>query len=137
MNLKYFNQLTEADVIELINFCVCLRKETFNEENNEEPIDSVIIRNEEDRVDELGNRYARVLSAGREGNLVLSSYRITDFSMRSDDVGFSPIDYNRELNIFMFKKYGEDYLRDLYDYRITQLNQEIDEIYSFNFGTRS
>lgn len=139
MVMKYFNQLSEEEIVELINFCIRLRNQTKveNDSQKEMEIDSVSVLNENDRVDELGNRYARVLTAGREGSLILSCYRVTDFSMKTDDIGISNIDYSGELNKFMFKKFGEDYLRDFYNQRMNQLNQEIEEICSFAYGTRN
>ena len=134
--MKYFNQLTESEIVELINFCIRSKNETMEfERDKKTEINFVSIYNEEDRIDETGARYARVetsaLFGGSKEGLVhiLNNYRITDFTMILDQNyhGFvNPSDnYDIYLKRFMASRFGGEYLQDLFEARLKEANDEV------------
>lgn len=134
--MKYFNQLTETEIVELINFCIRSKNETIEfEKDKETEINFVSIYNEEDRVDENGVRYARVETSAlydeaKEGIVhVLNNYRITDFTMSLDQSYHNFINpdknYDMYLKMFMTSRFGGEYLQDLFEARLEDANKEV------------
>lgn len=134
--MKYFNQLTESEIVELINFCISSKNETIEfVKDKETEINFVSIYNEEDRVDENGVRYARVetsaLFGGSKVGLVhvLKNYRITDFTMRLDKNYhvFATLSDNYDIYLkrFMASRFGGEYLQDLFEARLEEANKEV------------
>lgn len=135
MELEYITQLTDEEIIELINQCIKMKNTT--QDNKEMEIDSINVLKEPDRRDDEGCRYIRVHTAAREGILHLHCYRLTDFTMRTNDLGFKNINYDEEFKTFMAKRFGEFYLKDLYDLRIQEACYEVEKISELAFGSRN
>lgn len=121
MDLKYITQLDEQEMIELINFCI--RENNKKQELDEIEIDSVVVL--KDRKDLDGNKYIRIYSAANEGVLQLHWYKLTDYSMQTDDLCLKQTDLSEYYKVFLANKFGESYLSDLYNFRVTAAFHEI------------
>lgn len=137
MELNYFKQLTEEEIVEMINFCIASKNEESLDIDKRLEIDTVNISCEEDRVDLNGKRYARVLTAKEEGNVILSCYRATDFTLSTDDISCFPASYDEEMKMYMSKRFGAPYLQALYAHRLVEANEEIAKLANFALENRN
>lgn len=131
MNLEFLPQLTEEEMIELINFCMIQRDSKREVKTSpRELIDHIKIFGEQDRRDLNGNQYFYVQTA--HGILVLSCYKISDFHMTTDDYGFytkyPSVCYDEALRIFMTKRFGESYIKALYQKQVKAANKEVETL---------
>lgn len=133
--MKYLEQLNEVEIVGLINFCIRRKNEKIESEVDKQvEINFVTIYNEEDRVDEQGERYVRVeTSALYDNNLglvnLLYNYRLTDFSLKIDrSYHFKDNCYDEELKEFMALRFGESYLQDLFNLRLENANVEYEKL---------
>lgn len=133
--MKYLEQLNEVEIVELINFCIRRKNEKIESEVDKQvEINFVTIYNEENRIDEHGERYVRVeTSALYDYNLglvnLLYNYLLTDFSLKIDrSYHFKDNSYDEELKEFMALRFGESYLQDLFNLRLENANVEYEKL---------
>lgn len=137
MELNYFKQLTEEEIVEMINFCISAKNEESLDIDKHLEIDTVNISCEEDRRDSDGKRYARILTAKDEGNIILSCYRATDFSLKTDDLGHYSVNYDNEYKMYMSQRFGALYLQALYSNILVEANDEISRLASLVIEKRN
>ncbi len=126
MNLNFITELTQEEWVALINFCT---QHYYKKDEKQTPhlVSEVVVCSEKDRKDLKGNQYAFLSTSN--GALSLSNYRVTDFTMATEDVGmfgkYPPITLNEELRIFLTTRFGDTYLKALADYHTKEMEEEL------------
>ncbi len=126
MDLNFITQLKEEEWISLINFST----QHYSKKENKlppHPVTWVNVLQENERRDIKGNRYSLVTTG--DGIHILSSYRVNDFSMATEDAGafgiYPKISFDEELRIFLTSRFGKDYLKALEAYHQTNISEEL------------
>lgn len=109
MNLEFSNQLSNGQIVELINY-VLTKGSTIDAEH---PAKQVGICNEPNRCDELGNQELYVTAW--DGNFYVGSFFIQDFTMK-ESKPWKKVSYDSEMREFMTSIFGEAYIEKLKEY---------------------
>lgn len=115
MSLKFLNQLTESQIIDLLNY-------TYKG-TTEHIINHVQISNEPDRCDAEGNQ--QVLVNAWDNGFHVGMYTIQDFTM---NVFFSSDIPVQKLREYLTSIFGEEYLNGLREYYAMEAEKEIEKI---------
>lgn len=140
-DLQFLNQLSEGEILALINRCVLSEnQEIETAELKEHYVNCVSFYDEFDRRDEKGNQYIYVTTMTHEidgMSRIGMSYEISDYSMRSLNFVNPHLskDYSHILKAFMTQKFGKDYIQALYDMKVQEAMQEYQELEQYlSFG---
>lgn len=117
MPLKFLNQLTESQIIDLLNYVY--------EKTPNHRINQVQLYTEPDRSDEFGNQ--QILVDAWNDGFHVGMYYIQDFDMREYFSKKTPKFRLREYLAFIF---GEEYLNGLREYYAMEAEKEIERIQS-------
>lgn len=125
MDLNFLDKLTKEEIVILINCCI----DYINalEETKiiiKEPhIERVVLWNEVDRRDIYGNRYIQIKTSNGD-------YIANDFYMSSTNV-VNPhlnVDLSAPLRVFMTKRFGERYIKALFNMRVGEAEVESERL---------
>lgn len=115
MSLKFLNQLTESQIIDLLNY-------TYKG-TTEHIINHAQISNEPDRCDAEGNQ--QILVNAWDNGFHVGMYTIQDFTM---NVFFSSDIPVQKLREYLTSIFGEGYLNGLREYYAMEAEKEIEKI---------
>lgn len=126
MDLKYLPQLTEEELIALINSCIMAKNQSEDIRQKRDVADSIIVYNEYDRRDMQGNQYYLI---GTATGIRISDYFVaTDYSLKVNNYSHLKDEnadvYDEEMKRFMVARFGTQYLDDLFAKRVTDAEQE-------------
>lgn len=127
--MKYFNLLTEAEILELVNKCI--GAENFAKSYGAlDDADYIEVEGQEDRVDLNNNRYfwVQAWNTSRSMSKYIASYEFYDFDVTLS--GQSSEVLNGALRLFMAKRFGKDYVEDLFNYHLAKAQAESDILMS-------
>lgn len=130
MNLQFLNQLSEEEILILINLCIASINEQIKEPELETRyVDYISIYSGEDSRDMNGNQYAYV-TTGSNGNYIGSPYEISDFNMTAVNHVNPHLskDFSNVLKEFMTKRFGMPYIQALHDLRVQEADAESKEL---------
>lgn len=122
--MKFFLRLSKDEVIELINLCMADSEAKGSWTSAGDRADEVLIYAEDERQNEDGERYAWVRGISNKSGFpsYFASFRINDFYMCYGDN--LPYHYNEVLRAFMTRKFGEEYIKALYNQRLDEATLE-------------
>ncbi len=122
MNLTYFKNLSDEEIVELINACIQYESDILKLKVGKPNISQFKVYAEDDRVDINNQRYALIYANSQ-------AYMITDYTLKTYDSVVCPeIDFSNILHLFMTKRFGEEYINSLYEVKLQELETKRDEL---------
>lgn len=127
--MKYFNLLTKEEILEIVNKCISAENFAKSYRVLDEA-DYIEVEGQEDRVDLNNNRYfwVQAWNTGRLISKYIASYEFYDFDVTLS--GQSSEVLNGALRLFMAKRFGKDYVEDLFNYHLAKAQAESDILMS-------
>ena len=131
MELKFLSQLTQEEIVELVNYCSTSFVEEYGKDYNVSFLPLVDRVEIETCIDEFYTPYMLVKSY--LGNLHFNDYIITDYSIKAvvkeiykrEEI----IPLEKYLIRFLSLRFKKDYIDTLYEFRLLQLEMEITELF--------